>query len=131
MFPGRLPGLPDLHSVSDKATLSQLFTIGGGSGGFGFPGGGGIGLGLPPIFGGGSGGSGGGVTVTPVGIGGAIAGGLSSVLGIPAINWGRIAAFLLGLLLVAGGIYLIKPVQQVVNRTIKTSAKGAAEGVEV
>lgn len=37
------------------------------------------------------------------------------------VSWSRIAALILGLLLIAGGLYLIKPVQQFVNK----SAKGA------
>lgn len=95
--------------------------IGGGGGIFG---GGGPTLTMPPI--GGSGGGGGGTgKVTNVGF--SVGGALSSVLGIPAINWGRLAAFLLGLLLIAGGLYLIKPVQQIVNRTVKETASGLAE----
>lgn len=110
----------------------------GGSGGYNFA--------LPSITGGG-GGSGGGFDLGGViggvisGVTGSLTGGgstqilgsssaksyLSSVLGLPSINWGRIAAFLLGLLLIAGGLYLIKPVQQVVNRTVKETARGATE----
>lgn len=114
------------------------FDIGGGFpifGGGGYPGSGGGTPTLNPndngggfVISGGGGGSGGGsgVKVTPVGAGvGPFGGLLSSVLGIPAINWGRIAAFLLGLILIAGGIYLIKPVQNVVNQTIKKGAKAA------
>jgi hypothetical protein len=41
-------------------------------------------------------------------------------------DWGRIAAILLGLLLIAGGMYLIKPVQQVVNKGVKYSTAGIA-----
>lgn len=44
----------------------------------------------------------------------------------PSISWGRLAAFLLGLILILMGIYLIKPVQQVVNTTVKTAGKAAA-----
>lgn len=43
------------------------------------------------------------------------------------IDWGRIAAILLGLLLIAGGLYLIKPVQKATNVTVKAASKGLAE----
>lgn len=39
-----------------------------------------------------------------------------------ALSVGRIAAFLLGLILIAGGLYLFKPVQEVVNSTVKGAA---------
>jgi hypothetical protein len=44
-------------------------------------------------------------------------------LGIPGVGatWGRIGAFLVGLILVAGGVYLFKPVQEVVNKTAKAA----------
>lgn len=135
MFPN-LPTLPDLSSAFRGAGASPLFVeIGGGGGspiggGGGFPisdGGGGIhiGGGTPVGSSGGGGGitlPGGGASSTAASIGGTW---LSSLLGIPAINWGRIAAFLLGLILIAGGIYLIRPVNQVVNQTVKKSVKGA------
>jgi hypothetical protein len=134
MFP-TLPPLPNLSGFSMAPDVHPLlFEVGGGGGGVpifggggggGFPGSGTINIGLPgnPA----SGGSGGKTSTISLG-GSAPAVGynmLSSLLGIPAINWGRIAAFLLGLILIAGGIYLIKPVQESVNRTIKTGAKGA------
>lgn len=142
--------LPTIHPMLVAANPSDggsggsgggdPFDIYGGGGG-GFPifgpgdtsGGGG---GFPPIFtfdlGGGNfsgGGSGGGsgqppVNVTPVSFDPTKW--LSGVLGIPSINWGRIAAFLLGLILIAGGIYLIRPVQNIVNQTVKRSAKASA-----
>lgn len=126
MFPGRLPSLSDFRGNAPH--LEQFISINpGGGGGIG---GGGIGNGptltMPPItIGGGSGGSGSTGKTTTVGIGGAIAGGLSSVLGIPAINWGRLAAFLLGLLFIAAGLYLLRPVQQIVNQTVKSNIKDA------
>jgi hypothetical protein len=99
---------------------------GGPSGGDGGIFGPSIGITLP--FPGGSSGSGApGGTSIPGKILGAATGAVSSVLGIPAINWGRIAAFLLGLLLIAGGLYLLKPVQTVVNRSVR----GLAETGEV
>lgn len=128
MFPTvglpKLPTLPGLHSPDMQAFAISL--PGGGGGGIGFPGGG-ISIGMPPISIGlpGGGSSGGGAT--SVSLGGAVGGALSSVLGIPAINWGRLAAFILGLILIAGGIYLIKPVQQVVNTNVKAGAKALLE----
>lgn len=100
-------------------------------GGFG-PGPGTIGTGGPV---GGPGGGGGVVISLPGGGGsGGFTGGATSAstLGLASwflgIDWGRIAAFLLGLLLIAGGIYLIKPVQQAINVTVKEGAKAAAKG---
>ena len=46
---------------------------------------------------------------------------------LPAINWGRIGAFLLGLLLFGGGLYLIKPINQSVGLVVKTAGKKLAE----
>lgn len=133
MFPGLSP-LPDLRhptvGLTDPSFSNSSFNAsplfveigGGGGGGIGFPGSGGINIGVPPIGSGSNpaGGSGSGKTVSipssPLGI---ATGMLSSLLGIPAINWGRIAAFLLGLILIAGGIYLIKPVQEAVHETIR------------
>lgn len=131
MFPGRLPTLPELSHFSGSQSTPLFVEIGGGSGGFGggFPGG--INIGAVPI-GGGNPASGGGsgrtissipsIPSSPIGIGTSM---LSNLLGIPAINWGRIAAFLLGLILIAGGIYLIRPVNQIVNQSVKNSVKGA------
>lgn len=102
-------------------------TIGGGGGGIGFPGSGGPTIWVPPIGGGNPGSGGGSGKATPVSVSGSIGGALSSVLGIPAINWGRIAAFLLGLLLIAGGIYLIRPVQKIVNQSVRSARSAAIE----
>lgn len=38
-------------------------------------------------------------------------------------SWGRAGAFFLGLIMIAGGIYLFKPVQEVVNGTARKAAK--------
>lgn len=40
---------------------------------------------------------------------------------VPGFSWGRIAAFLLGLLTIGAGLYLLKPVQNIVNQTIRTA----------
>lgn len=125
-----------------SASYGSGFTIGGGAGGGSVPGGGG---GFPeiclgtwcvggggmttnvPVPGSGSGGSGGGgATSIPGKIVAAATGAVSTALGIPAINWGRLAAFLLGLLLIGGGLYLLKPVQEVINRSVKGAAEGLA-----
>jgi hypothetical protein len=100
--------------------------FGGGGGIFGGgSGGGGIVISAPPINVGGGGGSG---TISVGGTGGtATNAGFNPFSYLPAINWGRIGAFLLGLLLIAGGLYLIKPVQQVVNRTGKNIGKSLIE----
>ena len=45
---------------------------------------------------------------------------LGTLFGVP---WSRIGAFLLGLIIIAGAIYLFKPVQNVVNKTAVTAAK--------
>ena len=50
---------------------------------------------------------------------------------IPPINWGRLAAFLLGLLLIAGGLYLLKPTQQLIIKPAKRALKSTAEAGEV
>jgi hypothetical protein len=60
-------------------------------------------------------------------VGSAVTGAVGSAIGLPAINWGRLAAFLLGLLLIAGGLYLFKPVQQAVNVRVQAAAKGLTE----
>jgi len=44
-----------------------------------------------------------------------------------ALSYSRIGAFLVGMILIAGGIYLFKPVQEVVQTTVRT-ARTAAEG---
>lgn len=95
----------------------------GGGGGFG---------GLPPItiiapVGGGGTAGGGGKSGGVGGTVGSAAGSLlSSVLGLPAINWGRIAAFLLGLLFIAGGIYLTKTAQRSI-KVVSGHAQRAAQ----
>lgn len=131
MFPGRLPQLPSLTTDFASQFSSPLFVeIGGGSGGSGgglgggFPSVGGINIGVPPMGGGNPASGGGSGKTVSVGLPGSVGSGasmLSSLLGLPAINWGRIAAFLLGLILIAGGIYLIKPVQETVNRAAKAA----------
>jgi hypothetical protein len=50
----------------------------------------------------------------------------ASLISWPSINWGRIGAFLLGLILIAAGLYLLKPIQQFVKTTVKTAGKAAA-----
>lgn len=40
---------------------------------------------------------------------------------LASFSWGRIAAFILGMILIAGGLYMFKPVAEVVNRTVKDS----------
>ena len=118
---------PDRGWDYDAAWDSFIASVGGG----GLPGGQG------------SGGGGGGPSFTwDVGVGGVTAGsgtgpGGTTVTGTPggirntttsvldlfgAIPWSRIAALLLGLILIIGGIYLIKPVQQAVVRTVKSVA---------
>ena len=59
------------------------------------------------------------VTGTPGGVRSTTTGLLDLFGSIP---WSRIAALLLGLILIIGGIYLIKPVQQAVVRTVKSVA---------
>lgn len=129
MFPAtRLQRLPSLtESTYAAPSVHPLFVEiapGGGGGGIGFPPSGGIDLGGGnPASGGGSGRTvgfplPGGAMGSAIGAGGSW---LSSMLGIPAINWGRIAAFLLGLILIAGGIYLIRPVNQIVNKSAKAA----------
>lgn len=122
MFP-ELPRLPTLPSMAGRYSPAQDFggfLPGPGGVGIGFPGGGpAIGINLPPI----TVGSGGSKTTIGGTIAGAAGSALSSALGIPAINWGRIAAFLLGLLLIGGGLYLIKQV----NQSIKVVARTGRE----
>jgi hypothetical protein len=119
-------GFGDGSGGFDIGIGGGFFPIGGGGGGggpvIGDPGGGGgISIGLPPI-----GGTGGGGTSTSVS---ASSGGLFGLL--PAINWGRIAAFLLGLILIAFGLYMIKGVNQAVNVVVKNGARKLAESGEV
>ncbi len=81
-----------------------------------------------------AGGIAGGIIGGPGGVPGGIVGGQNAqqqatgLLG--AINWGRIGAFLLGLLLIAGGLYLIKPIQQAVNVTVGHAGRALAETSE-
>lgn len=119
--------------------ISTAFEIGGGFGGGpgligspggGFPGPGTIGIGVP-IGGTGATGSTGGTSgsgsfypATAVNWASDAAGAL---LGL---DWGRIAAFLLGLILIAGGIFLIKTVRQQVTVVVKHGARLAAEAGE-
>ncbi len=61
---------------------------------------------------------------TPVGMAGSATGSMAQAAGsalLGAIPWGRIAAILLGLLLIGGGLYLIKPVQAI---NVVNGAKG-------
>lgn len=44
---------------------------------------------------------------------------------IAGLSFARVGAFLLGLLLIVGGIYLFKPVQGAVTNVVKTGAKAA------
>ncbi len=53
--------------------------------------------------------------------------GAAAINWFSGINWGRIGAFLLGLLLIAGGLYLIKPLQQIVNTTVVRGGRALAE----
>jgi hypothetical protein len=136
MFPA-LPKLPDLSTfATGRGTFHpQLQVIGpGGGGGGGFD--------LGGILGGGGGSGGSGSSGAPKSVLdctmksktldeynacvtalGKSTFGPQGFLGLPAINWGRIAAFLLGLLLIGGGLYLIKPIQQVVNVTTKRAGE--------
>ncbi len=117
-----LSSLPSLSSNFDLPQIGGGFVPGSGvtGGGTDFPGsgsGGGLVFGIPIIGGGsGSGSSGSTASILPTA---AIGKYLSTALGIPAINWGRIAAFLLGLLLIAGGIYLTRPGQTIVTSSIR------------
>ena len=90
-----------------------------------------MGGGLPPItIGGGSGGPPGVISGAAgrAGASGSASTGSTGLLGIswPTIPWGRIAAFLLGLILIAAGLYMIKQIQQTVKTTVKTAGKAAA-----
>lgn len=118
--------------------ISNAFEIGGGFGsgpgligspGGGFPGPGTISIGVPPIGGttgstGGTSGSGSFYPATAVNWASDAAGAL---LGL---DWGRIAAFLLGLILIAGGIFLIRTVRQQVTVVTKHVGRLAAEAGE-
>jgi len=44
---------------------------------------------------------------------------------IPGFSWGRVGTFVAGLIVIAGGIYLFKPVQNIVN----SSARGAVKAL--
>jgi len=106
---------------SFAASVGGGGSLPGGQGSVGGPGGGGpsftwdIGLGGITV-----GPGGGGTTGTPGGIRNTVTGAQTAVSSLfGAIPWSRIAAFLLGLLLILGGIYLIPKVQQQVNRTVK------------
>jgi hypothetical protein len=128
MFP-TLPNLPRLDRITP-----QLLGTGGGGPGFG-TGSPGWGIGSPPTGGGGGGGGYGCVGPLcqqrlPCGLGGPCTSTSSSTSNplnplsyLPSINWGRIAAFLLGLLLIAGGLYLIKDVRTTVNSNVRTLAE--------
>lgn len=117
---------PDRGWDFDPAWDSFAASTGGGGG---FPGGQGSGggpgggpgftwdLGLGGVTVGSSNGPGGTtVTGTPGGVRNTVSS-LTDWFG--SIPWARIAAFLLGLLLIVGGIYLTKPVQQTVIKSVK------------
>jgi hypothetical protein len=53
-------------------------------------------------------------------LGPAITGAASAVS--PSFSWTRITAFLLGLILIVGGLFLFKPVQQTVVKAVKAGA---------
>lgn len=145
-----LPPLPNLLVESNPFPSSSPGDYGIGGPDFSLPffGGDGFPFGSGGQFGGGSGITGfpplttndqGGGLFTPIGGGSggiqtvtfiddaanALKKAAGSVLGIPAINWGRIAAFLLGLILIAGGIYLIKPVNEIVAPVVKRGSRAA------
>jgi hypothetical protein len=109
--------------------------FGGGGGGFFGSGpssvdptqGGGFGIGSPVISIGGGGGGGGTATTIKAGTGTSSSVGFLGLPGLPSIDWGRIGAFLLGLLLIAGGLFLIKPVQQAVKITVKHGSELLAD----
>ena len=135
MFP-TLPTLPALTPlVASRPTTQAIINVGGGAPDpGGVIGGGSIGGGGPCLFNCGSGGSTVPISSIFPGLGtaaSAAGSALSSVLGIPSINWGRIAAFILGLILIAGGLFLIKPVQSIVVNTVKNTAKSGAKVAEV
>ena len=52
-------------------------------------------------------------------------GGLGSLL-IPGFTWGRVGAFLLGIIVVAGAIYLFKPAQNAINTAVKRGSETLA-----
>ena len=71
------------------------------------------------------------------GVAGTVGGAVGSAIGaatglgpvyqaITNIDWLRIACFILGLILIAGGLYLLKPVQEVVNTTVSREAEAIA-----
>ncbi len=105
-------------------------TGGGGIGGGGLPGGQGSGGGSGPGYtwdigiGGVTVGAGGGGTVgTPGGVRNTTQQVTNAVTGLwTGIPWSRVAAFLLGLLLILGAIYLMRPVQQFVQQTARNAA---------
>lgn len=45
--------------------------------------------------------------------------------GIVGFSWSRVAAFVLGLIFIAAGLYLFKPVQQVINNGVKGASIAA------
>lgn len=44
-------------------------------------------------------------------------------------TWGRIGAFLLGLIFIAAALYMFKPVQEAVNNTVRVGMKAGAAGI--
>lgn len=135
MFPS-LPKLPALQSLRRRPALIELDPQGdggstGGTGGN--PGGFGTGGVLIGNGGGGFGGQAPYSSQEPIRDGStggtSIPSKVASMLGIPEINWGRIAAFLLGLLLIAGGIYLISTGKNVTT-VIRDTAGRAKDAVK-
>jgi hypothetical protein len=137
----RLPALPPLQSaalrrpVSGAGHLGAFYDIGdpygggdpfGGDGGYSWGDPGRYDTGFPPIIiGGGGGDSSGAQPATNASLTSKAGGLLSSILGIPAINWGRLAAFLLGLLFIMGGIFLIARRSTVVKTVVQTGKHAA------
>lgn len=117
-----------LAPLSGLPGLGGGLLPGGGTTGTGgtFPGPGTISIGFPGTSGssGSSGGGGGGVNATEAAYATSAAGWL---LGL---DWGRIAAFLLGLIFIIGGIFLIKEVRQTVVVAGKHVGKAVATAGE-
>ena len=53
----------------------------------------------------------------------ALSGATSFALFGPGVSWGRAGAFFLGFIVIAGALYLFKPVQEVVNSTARAGVR--------
>jgi hypothetical protein len=65
----------------------------------------------------------------PLGLGGMLGGSMASAAqkigSLSGLRWTRITAFIIGLMLIAGGIFALKPVRETVSKAVEAGRKVA------